>query len=35
MAAKNSLLIFKKGLTANKVYTSFTAEAQTCTNFIK
>ena len=35
MAAKNSLLIFKQGRSANKVYTSFTAKAHTCTNFIK
>ena len=34
MAAKNSLLIFKQGRSANKVYTSFTAKAHTCTNFI-
>ena len=34
MAAKNSLLIFKQGQSANKVYTSFTAKAHTCTNFI-
>ena len=34
MAKKNSLLIFKQGPSANKVYTSFTAKAQTCTNFI-
>ena len=35
MATKNSLFIFKQGPSANKVYTSsFTAKAQTCTNFI-
>ena len=34
MSAKNSLLIFKQGPSANKVYTSFTAKAQTCTNYI-
>lgn len=36
MAAKNSLLIFKQRRSANnmKVYTSFTAKAHTCTNFI-
>ena len=34
MSAKNSLLIFKQGPSANKVYTSFTAKAQTCTSYI-
>ena len=34
MAAKNSLLIFKQGRSANKVYITFTAKAHTCTNFI-
>lgn len=34
MAAKNSLLIFKQRRSANKVYTTFTAKAHTCTNFI-
>ena len=34
MTAKNSLLIFKQGRSANKDYTSFTAKAHTCTNCI-